>query len=146
MKSESDEARRPGYTLVEVVVVMAIMAILMTMAVPSYRRSVEQARADMAAANLRTLWAAERLFYLDARAYTEDAGALAGLGVLEEGLLASDEMYSYQITYADPYGFTATATRIGSTVFGGTLGIDQTGTVTGMITDGSGAAITPGFR
>jgi type IV pilus assembly protein PilE len=146
MKPNPDGARRGGYTLVEVVVVMVIMGIVMAMAVPSYRRSVEQARADLAAANLRTLWAAERLFYLEARAYTADDAELAALGVLEEGLLTADELYVYRITAADSAGFTATATRVGSTVFSGTLLIDQTGTITGAIAHGSGPAIRPGFR
>ena len=59
-----------GHTLVELMVVMCIMALLVSFGVPRFVHSLEQARVDMAATNLRAIWTAQRLYWLDNRTYT----------------------------------------------------------------------------
>lgn len=139
-------APRAGFTLAEVMVVAVIIGILAAIAVPSYRRSIEQARADLAAANLRSLWAAERLYYLEHRTYTASPADLVTLGALDGEVLSADPSYAYQITSAGDAGFTAEATRAGSAVFTGSLAIDEGGVVIGSIANAGGPAVAPAFR
>lgn len=149
--------RRPGYTLVEVMVVTVILGVLAAMAVPSYRRAVEQGRADQAAANLRTLWAAERLYYLDQQTYTADPSELVSLEVLDAReiqilsssltfIMHGDSSYIYMIDHDRNGVFDIIADRAADAAFTGRLMIDDSGTVNGELTDGRGTVIRPGFR
>ena len=45
-------AARRGFTLVEMMIVLTIIAIVATMCIPTFQRAVEQSEADIAAANL----------------------------------------------------------------------------------------------
>ena len=65
-----------GFSLVEVMVVLTVIGVLIALSVPSYQRAVEQARADVAVANLRAIWSAERLFWIEHHPYTADLSAL----------------------------------------------------------------------
>ena len=56
---------RRAYTLVEMTVVLTIMGVLTSLALPRFSRSLESARADVAGANLRAIWTAERIYWLD---------------------------------------------------------------------------------
>ena len=47
--------RRRGVSLIEVVMVTVIIGILVSLAVPTFHRAIEQSRADVAAANLLAL-------------------------------------------------------------------------------------------
>lgn len=156
-RSDGPGAGRPGTTLVEVMIVALLIGVFAAMAIPSYRASVEQARADLAAANLRTLWAAERLYYLENRATTSDPNNLVALGVLQAGeiqmlgmgktfTMYNDPSYVYEIDLNNDGAFDASAVRSAGTSFGGTLAIDAAGVVSGEIVDTSGRVVRPGFR
>jgi len=67
----SFSARR-GFSLIELMVAVAILAAIVAFAAPSFRKTVEQARADIAVANLRTIWTAERLYWLQSGAFTAE--------------------------------------------------------------------------
>jgi type IV pilus assembly protein PilE len=138
-------------------IVALLIGVFAAMAIPSYRASVEQARADLAAANLRTLWAAERLYYLENRATTSDPTNLIALGVLQAGeiqllgmgktfTMYGDPSYIYEIDSNDDGTFDAVAGRAAGTTFGGTLAIDSAGVISGQIVDTSGRVVRPGFR
>ena len=136
------EAARRGWSLVELMVVLTVIGILLALSAPPYRRSLEQARADLAAANLRAIWAAQRLYWLDQHHY---AGSFADLQpLLDPTVAAGTPYYTYAVVSADETTFTVSATRTGSTVWTGTLVIDQTGQLTGTIQGSS--TITPGFQ
>jgi type IV pilus assembly protein PilE len=136
---------RRGWSLVEVVVALTVVSVLITFAAPSFRRTMEQSRADIAAANLRAIWSAQRLYWLDYRTYTNDLTELEALGLLDP-TLGSATNYLYAITAADSASFTATATRTGSSVWSGVLSIDETGAVTGVISASAQPNIVPGFQ
>jgi type IV pilus assembly protein PilE len=131
---------RTGSTLVELSVVVVVTGILASMAVPSFRRALEQARVDQAAANLRTIWAAQRFYRLEHGVYapTIEALYLADLIPLELAHLEADELgepraenssaFVYEIGGQDlSAGFIATATRRYSPMWGGGLQLDETG-------------------
>ena len=87
-----ENRRRPAraaYTLVEVTVVLVIMGVLLGLALPRFSRSLESARADVAGANLRAIWSAERIYWLDNRTYTADLSLLCSLNLLDPSIPAN---------------------------------------------------------
>src|SRR2546421_1902833 len=72
--------RMRGMTLIELMVVVAIVAILSTLAVGSYRRYVLRANRTDATSALLRIQVAEEKFFLQNNVYTTDLSA-AGLSV-----------------------------------------------------------------
>jgi type II secretion system protein G len=140
---------RRGFTLVELMVVMAIVGVMVAMSAPSFQRAIEQSRADIAMANLRTIWAAERLYWLENHKYTSDIQKLQAMGVLDSSIPTTPAdtvgSYSYSVTVdaaTEETSMTATATRAGT---GTGFTISDTGESSGTVTI-SGFSITPGFQ
>jgi general secretion pathway protein G len=134
-----------AYTLVETTVVLIIMGVLMALAMPRFSRSLESARADVAGANLRAIWAAERIYWLENRTYTPSLDTLVSLNLLDASI-TSNTYYSYVVTTADKASLSATAQRIGATSWSGTLTITQDGALTGTLTKSGEADIVVGFQ
>lgn len=133
-------------TFVEVLLVAVLMGILFAMAAPSFVDTVEQAHADIAGANLQSIWSAERFYWLENRTYTTNLAALEAQGLLDPAVVAGTRRYSFSIAAADDASFTAEATRINSGLWGGTFQVDETGTVGGVVQAYGHSDITPGFN
>jgi prepilin-type N-terminal cleavage/methylation domain-containing protein len=160
--SATRHASRGGFSLLEMMVAMVVVGILVAIAAPSYQRAIDQSRADIAAANLRAIWAAERLFWLENHSYTQDLSKLQTLGLLDVALPIGDPgatpppgkywdvWYWYQVTPGtDPTAsFTAkanAATYAQNSGWTSNVVIDETGTISGSVSNGT-VAITPGFQ
>ncbi|OHB82777.1 MAG: prepilin-type N-terminal cleavage/methylation domain-containing protein [Planctomycetes bacterium RBG_16_64_12] len=126
-------------------VVLAVMGVLLSLSAPSFRRSTQQSRADVAGANLRAIWAAERLYWLEYRAYTNDLSLLESLGLVDPTVVAATTPYTYSIPSGDASTFTAAATRAGSARWWGQFTIDQDGLVSGTVQATGQPDIVPGF-
>jgi len=138
---------RHGVSLIELMVVLAILGILIAAAVPSFRRSLEQSRADIAVANLRSIWTAQRLYWLAYReGFADELSDLESAELIDSALVTASTPYTYEITAADATTFTATATREGGGAWSGFFTIDQTGVVAGSISASGEADIVPGFQ
>jgi type IV pilus assembly protein PilE len=117
-----------GVTLLELLIVVAIVAILGTIAVANYRGNVLRSNRAEAKAALMQLQAAQEKYYLSANEY---ATTLAQLK-----LTANTERRIYTIrlqTNADKEGYTATASATGSQAADTacpTFSITETGTRT----------------
>ena len=135
-----------AFSLIEMMVVLVVIGILVAMAVPTYQRAVEQSHVDIAAANLRAIWAAERLYWLEYHTYTADLTELRNLGVLDSSVVASATGYVYAVPAAETNAFEATATRTGGTAWAGQLTIDQTGAIAGAVSGAGGVEIVAGFQ
>ena len=70
-----------GFTLIELMVVVLIIAILLAIAIPTFLGARERAQDRAAQSNLRNALTAEKVFYTDAQAYTTDSGAGAIKGI-----------------------------------------------------------------
>ena len=71
MKPFACHRRSRGFTLIELLIVMTIIGILASIAVPSYQRSVIRAREAVLFEDLSTLRNAIDEFYVDNAAYPE---------------------------------------------------------------------------
>ncbi|MCB1672046.1 MAG: type IV pilin protein [Gammaproteobacteria bacterium] len=64
--------RQQGYTLIEILIVVAILGILAAVAIPSYQNSVLTSNRSVAHAALLDLANRQEQFYLDNRTYSTD--------------------------------------------------------------------------
>jgi type IV pilus assembly protein PilE len=115
-----------GFTLIEVMIVIVVVAILMAVAIPSYREYVLRSHRSSAQAFMSTVANRQAQYLLDARAY---AGSIAALGLT----VPADVAQRYDVTTSPvlgtPPGFLVTAAPIGGQVGDrcGQMTIDQTG-------------------
>jgi prepilin-type N-terminal cleavage/methylation domain-containing protein len=80
-------AARRGFTLTELMVVTTLIGVMAAMSVPTFQCAVVQSRADIAVANLRAIWAAERLYWLENHSYTGTLSQQSPPGLMQLGLL-----------------------------------------------------------
>lgn len=137
-----------GFTLVELMVVVAIVGILAAIAVPSYERYVLQAKRSAAQSYLSQIALKEEEYFAHMRAYTGTIGS-GGLGLSDPG--ETSGRYTYSVCTATgscsslsnfpANGFIVIATRVaGSAQMRDTVGdlvLYSTGkkcTVTGVDT------------
>ena len=145
MINSGKKIERRAYTLVEMTVVLTIMGVLIGLALPRFSRSLESARADVAGANLRAIWTAERIYWLDNRTYTTDLDLLTSLNLLDSSI-TSNTYYTFLVTAADTVTLTAIAQRSAGSSWSGTLTITQDGVLTGSLTQSGEADIVVGFQ
>ena len=75
-----------GYTLFEMMIVLVVMGVMISFGVPQFVVRLEQSRADVAGANLRAIWTAERIYWLDNRTYTTSLSVPASLNLLDPSI------------------------------------------------------------
>ena len=88
-------------TVLEALTVIAIVGVLLAMAAPSFRRAIEQAHADVVGANLRTVWNAQRSYWIEQREYASNLTDLEASGLLDPMVTDGGGRYSYALTFAD---------------------------------------------
>jgi type II secretory pathway pseudopilin PulG len=135
----------------ELMVVLVIMGVLIGMSAPRFGRAIEQSRANLAVANLRAIWAAQRLYWLENCAYTDkltqaSPKGLFELGLLDPAIVSTTGDYTYTVPSADSNAFQAKATRVAGTGWTGWFTIDQNGTTDGSISATGQPNIIPGFQ
>lgn len=97
-----------GFTMLELMVVLMIIAILVLISMPIYTRAVEKAKGDGAIANLRLILTGEKMYRLD---YGIFARTLDSLSAYVENPEPGDQYFSYSDPSAPDGSFTVTATR-----------------------------------
>lgn len=70
------DTERDGFTMVELVVVMAVIAVLLAIGFPTFMGIADAASDRSAQADVRAVLLAERALWLDAETYTADAGLI----------------------------------------------------------------------
>jgi hypothetical protein len=115
--------------------------------VPRFQQSLEQSRADVAGANLRAIWSAQRLYWLQNRTYATDLATLVSGNLIDPSLPGANIPYGYSIADASDTWFTATAARNGASSWSGSFTIAADGTFAGTVQQsGHGASVEPGFQ
>lgn len=122
--------RSSGFTLIELMIVVAIVGILAAIAYPSYMDHMRKGRRASAQSYLATLAQQEQQYLIDSRSYTASAAALGYTSTPSDVA----PYYTIAIAPADgpPPTFTITATPIGTQAVDtcGTLSINNAGTKT----------------
>jgi Tfp pilus assembly protein PilE len=126
--------------------VLAVMCILISVSIPSFRRSMEQSRADIAGANLRAVWTAQRLYWLEYRTYTQQLTALESAGLVDPTIVSGTSHYTYSVPSAGADSFTAAATRVGSIRWTGQFTVGEDGVLAGAVQATGEPDIVPGFQ
>jgi Tfp pilus assembly protein PilE len=117
-------------------VVLVVVGVMTSFGVPQFTRALEQSRADVAGANLRAIWTAERIYWLDNRKYTSALQDLVTLNLLDPSITStSSAFYTYSVTAFDAATatFTATAQRASNGSWSGSFWIMQDGSLGGAL-------------
>ncbi len=75
----------PGFTLIELMIVVAIVSILAMIAVPSYQNSMSQARRSDGQATLMDVMAREERYFTENNTYTTNLAQLPAATTSPEG-------------------------------------------------------------
>lgn len=126
MRTVALRPRARGFTLVELMVAVAIVGILAAIAYPIYTAHVQRANRSAAQSHLMDLSQAEAQYFADAHAYADSAGAL---GVSTPSNVSAKYDISFSVSATMPPAYTITATpRPGSSQAADvTLTIDNSG-------------------
>ncbi|GEM_PF-3453114 len=127
-----------GFTLIETLMVIAVLGVLAGLAVPTYMGRVEQSRAEEAKVNLYTIYTAEKVYKVNSRSKSQPEGQYWVPGenrnvaeinqALNININLADLKYSVFGIVADATGFKATASKPSDSA--ANYSIDGTGTYT----------------
>ena len=97
----SSNRRRPngGFTLVELVITVAIVAILASLALPAYEESLQRARRSEAREALSDFAARQEQYFLDNKNYTATVSALGRSATTENGYYVISIPAANALTY-----------------------------------------------
>jgi len=109
---------KSGFTMLELLMVVIIIGILATLALPQYMGFIEKARSTEAISTMGTIRTAQNLYKLETGTYSPDASNLA-ITVPTSGAAT---YWTYSITGASDTGFGVTATRTSKKAAAGVSG------------------------
>src|SRR6266508_568272 len=101
--------RNEGFSLLELLIVVAIILIIATIAIPSLLRSRQAAQESSAVAQLRTVNTAEVTYLSSNQGTYGDITSLVAAGLLDGRFSTSVSGYTFSVT-ASGSDYTATAT------------------------------------
>ena len=111
-----------GFTLIELLIVLVIVGILVTIAVPNFNNMAEKAKAQQAVTYLKVIRTGEKIYYSNNASYTscsDSARIRADLDVE-----VTEDSYIFSVTSGSPTTFLATACGKKG---GATITLDQDG-------------------
>jgi type IV pilus assembly protein PilE len=115
--------RARGFTLIELMVTLVVVAILAAIAIPTYRESVKRGNRRAAQATMMDIVNRQQQFFVANRTYATEAQ-------LDYGLppeVAANYDYDIAIDAGPPPSFTVTFTAIGGQESDGDLSINDVG-------------------
>ena len=139
-----------AFTLLEMMVSVIVLSVLISFSVPRFRKAFEQARVDLATANLQAIWTAQRLYKVQNGAFAQnispelddylDPAFVANLNNAKASFL----YYISTGTYT-PTTFDAQAVRNPNltSFWYGYVDLDQAGMLVGGIRNADGDLVTP---
>jgi type IV pilus assembly protein PilA len=96
-----DMKKEKGFSLLELLIVVAIILLIATIALPSLLRSRQAANESHAVANLRTLNTAE-VQYISTHQQYGDLSGLVGAGLIDSRFTTGTAGYNYSVALGTP--------------------------------------------
>jgi type IV pilus assembly protein PilE len=131
-----------GFTLIELMIVVVVIAILASIAWPSYQEFIKRSRRSDAQSLMLSISSKEQQFMLDRRAYTDLVGT-GGLNLSQQGWdctaggnrTCANAYYNVtvELVAGPPAGFNVVGTPIGVQIGDGTLTYTSTGAKTRVV-------------
>lgn len=129
MRRQAAVRRQLGFTLLELIVAVVVVAILASIAYPTYVNQVIKGNRAAAQQFMLDVANAETQYQLDARAYTAIIGA-GGLNLTVPNTVSPNYTVTAAPIVGPPPGYLITATPIGRQAQDGALTLDETGNKT----------------
>jgi type IV pilus assembly protein PilE len=129
MNEPSYKRRTGGFTLIELMITVAIVAILAAVALPSYRQYVVRSKRSAAQAQMMDIANRQQQFLLANRNYA-DKTALTASGYALPAEVNSNYSYDIVLTTTGVPGYTLTLTPIGGQTGDGALTLNSDGVKT----------------
>lgn len=136
-----------GFTLIELMIAVAVVAILSAVALPNYSDYVRRGRIPEAMGNLQATQLRMEQWFQDSKSYyatgSTTACGVTAPGASTTGATGSLSYFSFSCTPSSSTAYTLTATGLtGGSMAGFTYRIDQDGTRSSSITGVSGWTAT----
>src|SRR5207244_4018945 len=93
---------RHGFSLMELMVTVAIMALLAVIAMPNFMRFLAKAKRAEAYANLHAIYAAQKAYWVEHGTYSPVLLGKGGVGWKPEGYSGGGEKENFYYTYGFP--------------------------------------------
>lgn len=91
--------RKQGFSLIELMIVVAIMALLATLAIPNFMRFLAKAKRAEAYMNLHAIYAAEKAYYAEHNSYSSVLSGQGGIGWKPEGYNGGGKNEKFHYSY-----------------------------------------------
>lgn len=119
-----------GFTLLELMIGLVIVAILATLAIPNFSKAIEKTKVKEAQAVLSALYSAEKVYRLDQGSYGTLAQLVSGRYISDPDPSNNNADWNFAAVATGggpPFNsFSAVATRTGGGYDGQTIAVDQT--------------------
>lgn len=116
---------KKGFTLVELLMVVIIIGILVTIAVPQYLKAVEKSKIGKARGVMDAIRKAELMYRGEMDSYTPNLAALGSQ--VDYSFVGADADYTYWLPVANNFQFTVTAMRRTGRYGGSGITLNQDG-------------------
>ncbi len=137
MKDAATTRRRgckDGFTLIEVMIVLVILAIIAGLAIPRFARTFERTYWDSSGQVLRAIYHGERAYFFTNNTYFVPVNTTASWRQISMDNPNGNGAVAYAVAAGSTgliaTSFTATATRVGGACNGSTITINDQGTFT----------------
>jgi len=105
--------RKSAFTLLELLLVVGIILILGAIALPNFTKSRDKAIEKEALANLKLIYAAEKIYRMETGVYKTLTNAAEANSVLKLAIPTSNPNWNYQVNSTSPQNrFAAIATNV----------------------------------
>lgn len=116
-----------GFTLIELMIAVSIIAILMAVGIPSYQSQVQRGQRSDAQRVMLELASQQEQFMMNRQTYSTDLGS-SGLNYTLPSSVTEYYDFAVALTAGPPEGFIITATAKGSQASDGNLTLSSDGT------------------
>lgn len=132
-----------AFTLVELTIVVVMLGILATMAVPRVGKTVENTKVDQGVVGMQSIWLAQRRYRLQHESFAPSISVLVKDGFLHKRYEENESPFLYGVKKRGKDGLLITARRDPSSGWKGELKLDERGRIQGQVINGGGDVVKP---